>query len=83
MKDYQPHYTFSHSLITGNTHYMGLNGKMAIEEDPHYLPVEIDVRKSGKVILNDVKDGVVPKDYLHLSPVSDGKDLHAGVLKGS
>ena len=42
---------------------------------------EIKIRKSGNILLSEVKTEGLPKDYLNLSPQSDGNDLNAGIFK--
>ena len=41
---------------------------------------EIDVRRTGKVVLSEVKTSGLPKDYLNQLPESDGKDIQAGIF---
>jgi hypothetical protein len=74
-----PGYSFSRSLITGNTHYLGFN-KGSIEPDLQNSPREAGVRKSGKVELREVTAEGVPRDYLHLTPASAGADIEAGIF---
>lgn len=42
---------------------------------------ETDIRKTGKVLLTEVKTSSLPKDYLNLLPGSDGKDIRRGFSK--
>ena len=77
-----PSYHFSNSLITGNLHYMAKfddKGLSPFEgNDKH---TETGVRRSGTVLLNEVTIKGIPRNYLHLAPSSDGKDIHAGIFK--
>ncbi|WPU91889.1 hypothetical protein SNE25_21465 [Mucilaginibacter sabulilitoris] len=73
-------YKFSHSLISGNVAYMGFNEE-EIVPDLLNKPIEKQVRKSGKVILNEITIKGQPKDYLNLSPTSAGRDIDAGIFK--
>jgi hypothetical protein len=80
-EDTFPEYTFSHSLITENAHYMGMytpKGLIPATKNNH---TEKDVQKTGKVLLSEVKTSGLPKDHLHLLPESDGKDIRAGIFK--
>lgn len=74
-----PGYAFSHSLISGNKHYLGFN-KDSIEPDGQNTPKETDMRKSGKVELKEVTAAGIPRDYLHLTPGSAGADIPAGIF---
>jgi hypothetical protein len=74
-----PNYKFSNSLISGNAFYMGFNEK-EIMPDVLNKPVEKGIRKSGKVLFNEVKTNGIPKDYLNLSSSSAGKDIDAGIF---
>ncbi len=78
-----PEYTFSRSLITDNGNYMGFftpKGLVAATKNSHE---EIDIRKTGKVILSEVKTSGLPKDYLNQLPASDGNDIPAGIFGAS
>jgi hypothetical protein len=77
----QPVYTFSNSLITGNDQYMGYYTNSGLVPAAKNSNVETGVRRSGKVLLSEVKTEGLPQDYLNLSPRSDGKDIPAGIFK--
>lgn len=81
MKDYQPHYVFTNSLITGNTIDMGLNNNGIIEKDRSDILETGNIQRSGKVLLNEIDKDTIPVNYLHLSPVSAGRYIPAGILK--
>jgi hypothetical protein len=74
-----PNYKFSNSLISGNVCYMGFNEK-EIMPDLLNKPIEKGVRKSGQVLLNEVRTKGIPKDYLNLSPSSAGWGIDAGIF---
>jgi len=77
----EPAYAFSNSLIVDNDHYMGFYTSTGLVEANKNNHTETGIRKSGKVILSEVKSEGMPKDYLNLSPASDGKDILAGIFK--
>lgn len=81
MKDYQPHYVFSNSLITGNTIDMGLNNNGVIEKDRSDILSTGTIQRSGKVLLNEIDKDTIPVNYLHPSPASAGRDIPAGIIK--
>ncbi|MET3878721.1 right-handed parallel beta-helix repeat-containing protein [Chitinophaga sp. OAE865] len=81
MKDYQPHYVFTNSLVTGNAIDMGLNNNGTIEKDSLDMPVTSSVQRSGKVLLNEIDKDTIPVNYLHPLPVSAGRDIPAGIFK--
>jgi len=72
-------YVFSNSLFSENAHYLGFNNG-PVEPDLQNKPREVNIRKSGKVILNEITEAGVPRNYLHLSPQSAGSDLKAGIF---
>lgn len=77
----QPAYQFSNSLITDNDQYMGYytsNGPMPAKTDSIK---EINIRKTGKVLLSEVKTEGLPNDYLNQIAGSAGKDIPAGIFK--
>jgi hypothetical protein len=76
-----PKYTFSTSVITGNAHYMGFYGPKGPVEANEANQVEQGIRKSGTVLLSEVKTNGLPTDYLNLLPQSDGYDVKAGIFK--
>lgn len=72
-------YVFNNSVFTDNKHYLGFNGDI-IEPDTLNKPIENNIQKTGKVILNEVTAEGIPKNYLNLSSNSAGKELHAGIF---
>ncbi|MVM30872.1 hypothetical protein GO755_12590 [Spirosoma sp. HMF4905] len=76
-----PGYTFATSVITGNAHYMGFFGSKGAVEASETNQIEHGVRKSGTILLSEVKTNGLPTDYLNLLPQSDGYDLKAGIFK--
>jgi len=80
-KYHEHHYIFRNSLIANNTNYMGFNGMEVEGHDLKNTPVEINIRKFGAVLLNEITAGGVPDNYLNLSPASTGNSLHAGIFK--
>lgn len=77
-------YVFSHSLITENDHYVGMqNGQGGVMPLPKMLTFrETDIRKSGTVKLSEVTIDGFPPDWLNLTKDSDGRDLDAGIFMG-
>lgn len=75
-----PTYTFSNSIITGVNQYMGFweKGLVPSEKNNH---IETKIKRSGKILLSEVKTDGLPKDYLNLLPQSDGNELKAGIFK--
>jgi hypothetical protein len=82
VKGDHPTYAFDHSLICENEHYIGFqNGQGGVmEADRNTNYQETGIRKSGKVLLTEVKTEGLPHDYLNLAPGSDGKELDAGIF---
>ncbi|MDB4923758.1 right-handed parallel beta-helix repeat-containing protein [Mucilaginibacter sp.] len=80
-KNHPHHYTFSNSLITNNKYYMGLNGMEVEGPDVKNTPVELNIHKTGQVMLNEVTAKGTPHNYLNLSPGSAGSELNAGIFK--
>jgi len=80
-KEHTHHYTFNNSLITNNKYYMGLNGMEIEGPDVKNTPIEVNIIKTGNVLLNEVTAQGVPHNYLNLSPGSAGNGLHAGIFK--
>jgi len=78
-KGVHPTYTFRHSLISGNAHYLGFNGD-SLQVDRQNRPRELDIRKTGRVLLSEITAMGVPGDYLNLAPGSAGRDLDAGIF---
>jgi len=79
-KGVHPGYAFQHSLISGNAHYMGFNGD-TIRVDLQNKPRESGMRKSGRVLLNEITAKGVPRDHLNLAAGSAGRDIDAGIFK--
>ena len=77
----QPAYKFTNSLITENNEYMGYYGSKGLEPTDKNNHVETGVKKTGKVLLSEVKTEGLPKDYLNLIEGSDGKEIQAGIFK--
>lgn len=75
-----PTYTFSNSIITGVTQYMGFygNGLVPADKNSH---IEKDIQRSAKIVLSEVKTEGLPNDYLNLASTSDGQALKAGIFK--
>ncbi len=72
-------YVFSNSLFLENAHYLGFNNA-TVEPDLQNKPKEVNITKSGKVILNEITEAGIPRGYLHISPQSAGGDLKAGIF---
>jgi hypothetical protein len=77
----EPAYSFNNSLIVDNDHYLGFYTSKGPVEATKNGHTETGIRKSGKVILSEVKTQGMPNDYLNLAPGSDGKDISAGIFK--
>ena len=76
-----PTYMYSNSIITNVKNYMGFysrNGLIPADKNSH---VEKGIKRSAKLMVSEVTKEGVPKDYLHLTPQSDGYDLKAGIFK--
>ncbi|SEA64053.1 Right handed beta helix region [Arachidicoccus rhizosphaerae] len=73
-------YNFSNSLFSGNKYYLGVNGDQ-LQPDTINHPTENNVQKGGKVTLEEITVGSVPRNYLNLSPASAGSNLQAGIFK--
>jgi len=65
-KGIHQNYSFSNSVISGNTNYMGFNAD-PIEPDTLNKPVEKNIRKSGQAFLSEIAAKGIPRDYLNLS----------------
>lgn len=76
-----PAYVFTNSLITDNDQYLGYYGRTGLVPATKNSHTETGIRKTGKVLLSEVKTEGLPKDYLNLLPQSDGNDLGAGIFK--
>ncbi|MBE9464465.1 right-handed parallel beta-helix repeat-containing protein [Dyadobacter subterraneus] len=75
-----PKYTFNNSLIINNEGFMGYyakDGAIPADKNEH---TENQIRKSGKLILSEVKTSGLPKDYLNPTKGSAGKELGAGIF---
>jgi hypothetical protein len=78
----QPAYTFSNSLITNNSGYMGFITNHGLVPATKSNLTEKGIRKRGKISLVQIEtDKEQPRNYLNLSPASDGRDLRAGIFK--
>ncbi|WP_461137086.1 right-handed parallel beta-helix repeat-containing protein, partial [Spirosoma lituiforme] len=78
-----PLFTFSNSVITGNVHYMGVYDS-GQGPTPYQRPgthQERGIRKTGKVVLNQVTPMGIPSNYLHPTAQSAGYDLGAGLFR--
>ena len=80
-KDHIHHYIFSNSLISNNHYYMGLNGMEVEGPDVKNTPIEVNISKTGDVLLSEVTAKGAPHNYLNLSPQSAGNELNAGIFK--
>lgn len=60
---------------------MGLNNNGIIEKDRSDILETGNIQRSGKVLLNEIDKDTIPVNYLHLSPVSAGRYIPAGILK--
>jgi hypothetical protein len=49
--------------------------------DVKNTPVEVNISKTGNVLLNEVTAKGIPYNYLNLSPGSAGNKLQAGIFK--
>lgn len=76
-----PKYTFRNSVITGNAHYMGFFGPKGAVEATENNQVEQNVKKTGAIVLSEVKINGLPGDYLNPLPQSEGYVLKAGIFK--
>ncbi len=76
-----PTYTFSNSIITDVTSYMGFYTPRGLEPAEKNSHMEKDIKRTGKLVFSEVKTQGLPKDYLHLTAQSDGAALKAGVFK--
>jgi len=76
-----PKYTFRNSLFTDMKGFMGYyskSGSIPANKNEH---TEIDVRRSGNLILSAVETNGLPRDYLNPASESDGRELKAGIFK--
>jgi len=78
-----PNFAFRNSLIAGNAHYIGLDTDKGVVENPENKHREQGIRKTGVVLLREVKTEGLPHDYLNLVPQSAGYDLKAGLFKAA
>lgn len=76
-----PTYSFSNSIITDVNQYMGFFGNSGLVPAEKNNHIETGIKKSGKIMLSEVKTEGLPKDYLNLLPQSDGNELKAGIFK--
>jgi hypothetical protein len=77
----QPAYQFSISLITDNNQYLGYYTSMGPMPATADSIKEINIRKTGRVLLSEVKTEGLPNDYLNQIAGSAGKDIPAGIFK--
>ncbi len=76
-----PAYVFNHSIIANNKHYAGVylnKGGLAATDKNNFE--EHDIRKTATVTLNEVGLDGLQKGYLHLSPISEGYEMPAGIF---
>jgi len=78
-----PDFAFRNSLIADNAHYIGLDTDKGVVENPENKHREQGIRKTGVVLLREVKTEGLPRDYLNLVPQSAGYDLKAGLFKAA
>jgi hypothetical protein len=76
-----PKLTFKNSLLTGIGHYIGINTDKGLVEAKETTHTEQGIRKSGTVLLSEVKTHGLPSDYLNLLPQSAGYELQASIFK--
>jgi hypothetical protein len=77
-----PLYRFKHSLISGNTNYVGIHHDGRLSplrgKDTH---TESSIRRAGEVILvHTIAEGTTPRNDLQLGPHSAGLDIDAGIF---
>jgi hypothetical protein len=58
--------------------FFGSSGLVPAAKNNH---IETGIKKSGKILLREVKTEGLPKDYLNLLPQSEGNELKAGIFK--
>ena len=80
----KPAYDFSDCLITDNDFHTGFYTRKGLIEtfpasDGNFT--ETNIVRSGKVTLVEKSDEKLPKDYLNLTPESDGYSLGTGIFK--
>ena len=76
-----PNYTFRNSIIAGNAHYMGFFGPKGAIDASSTNQIEQGIKKTGTILLSEVKTNGLPVDYLNPLPQSEGYDLKAGIFK--
>jgi len=78
----QPAYTFSDSYITNNKNYLGNYPKAQDRffAEPNKHIKEINIKKTGRIELVDVKDDGITKDNLNPTKNSAGKTTGAGIF---
>lgn len=79
----QPNYTISDSYITGNDHYLGYYNEAQdhLFATPTTNIKEVNIGKTGKIVLVPVKTEGMPHNYLNLDTTSDGRSTMAGIFK--
>ncbi len=70
-------------MIVDNLHYLGFYTSKGPVEATKNTQTETGIRKTGKLILREVETSGMQKDYLNLTPESDGRDIQAGIFKTS
>ena len=78
-KEKHTNYNFTNSVISGNAHLLGFNGDEA-EPDTLNTAVLTGTLITGKVLLREITDKGVPRNYLHPTPTSAGYGLDAGIF---
>lgn len=77
-----PNYHFSNSVISENNHYIGVYGKTdsLIETSNDKNLVEKNVTKTGTVMLVELKNDRLPRDFLQVLSGSAGYATGAGIF---
>ncbi|TVT39341.1 right-handed parallel beta-helix repeat-containing protein [Hymenobacter setariae] len=75
-----PKMTLSNSVITGITHFTGLDKDTGLTEFKETNHVEQGIQKNGTVLLQEVQTNGLPQDYLNPLPQSAGYTLKAGIF---
>lgn len=79
----QPEYTIKDSYFVSNENYLGSYPKSQeyfVKEKVSKIK-EVNILKTGKIKLVDVKNNGLTKDNLNLTADSDGKNIGAGLFK--
>jgi hypothetical protein len=75
-----PEYQFTNSLFTEMQGFMGYYAKAGSVPADQNKHREINIQRSGKLILSEVKTNGLPMDYLNPVEGSAGKALGAGIF---